>query len=76
MGVPPTRKRLEALWGARSVEFYGCTEASLHAGGYSCPVALLPDGEVATHLMEDVAVWSSSIRRARSRYLSASAGSP
>lgn len=57
MGVPPTRKRLEALWGARSVEFYGCTEASPHAGGYSCPAALLPDGEVATHLMEDVAVW-------------------
>jgi phenylacetate-CoA ligase len=57
MGIAATRKRLEALWGARSVEFYGCTEASPHAGGFSCPAALLPDGQVATHLMEDIAVW-------------------
>ena len=26
-----------ALWNARIVEFYGCTEASPHVGGYSCP---------------------------------------
>lgn len=57
MGIPATRRRLEDLWGARSVEFYGCTEASPHAGGFSCPHAVLPDGQVATHLMEDIAVW-------------------
>lgn len=57
MGIPATRRRLEELWGARSVEFYGCTEASPHAGGFSCPAAILPDGQVATHLMEDIAVW-------------------
>jgi phenylacetate-CoA ligase len=57
MGIPATRKRLEDLWGARPVEFYGCTEASPHAGGFSCPHAVLPDGQVATHLMEDIAVW-------------------
>ncbi len=57
MGIPATRKRLEELWGARAVEFYGCTEASPHAGGYSCPHAVLPGGQVATHLMEDIAVW-------------------
>ena len=37
MGIRATRERLQELWGARLVEFYGCTEAAPHCGGYSCP---------------------------------------
>ena len=36
LSVPATRERIQELWGARMVEFYGCTEASPHVGGYSC----------------------------------------
>ncbi len=57
MGIKPTRERLEDLWKARLVEFYGCTEASPHTGGYSCRSPERADGSVATHLMEDVQVW-------------------
>jgi phenylacetate-CoA ligase len=55
-GIPSTRKRIEELWGARMIEFYGCTEVSPHCGGYSC---LASDrGELVTaHLMEDIQVW-------------------
>jgi phenylacetate-CoA ligase len=56
-GIPATRERLEDLWGAKVVEFYGCTEASPHSGGYSCPAAVRPDGTVQTHLMEDFQIW-------------------
>jgi phenylacetate-CoA ligase len=56
VGIAATRERLTSLWGARLVEFYGCTEASPHCGGYSCEAALA-DGGVASHLMEDVQVW-------------------
>jgi phenylacetate-CoA ligase len=56
-GVPATRARLENLWNARIVEFYGCTEASPHVGGYSCPASDAPGAPVTTHLMEDVQVW-------------------
>lgn len=56
-GVPATRERLEKLWNARIVEFYGCTEASPHVGGYSCPQSDAPGQPVTTHLMEDVQVW-------------------
>src|SRR5262249_34103424 len=52
-----TRQRLEELGGARLVEFYGCTEASPHCGGYSCPASDRGGGPVTTHLMEDVQVW-------------------
>ena len=55
--IPHTRERLQDLWGARVVEFYGCTEAAPHVGGYSCPAAEAPGRPVATHLMEDVQVW-------------------
>jgi phenylacetate-CoA ligase len=55
-GISNTRRRLEALWGARVVEFYGCTEASPHAGGFSCPAGDAP-AEPFAHLMEDVQVW-------------------
>jgi phenylacetate-CoA ligase len=56
-GIPNTRARLENLWGARLVEFYGCTEASPHAGGYSCPASGDDPRCVTAHLMEDTQVW-------------------
>ena len=56
LAVEATRRRIEKLWGARIVEFYGCTEAAPSAGGYSCP-ATQPGAVAATHLMEDVQVW-------------------
>ena len=57
MGIAATRTRLEALWGARLVEFYGCTEAAPHCGGYSCASSVAADGSVASHLMEDIGIW-------------------
>ena len=33
--VAATRELIQDLWGARMVEFYGCTEASPHVGGFS-----------------------------------------
>ena len=57
MGIDRTRERLEALWGCRAVEFYGCTEVSPHVGGYSCPWSVRPGEPVSTHLMEDVQIW-------------------
>jgi phenylacetate-CoA ligase len=56
LGIEATRERLATLWGARIVEFYGCTEASPHCGGYSC-AASVSDGQVSSHLMEDVQIW-------------------
>jgi len=58
LSIAPTRARIEALWDARLVEFYGCTEASPHVGGYSCQ-ALERGGPVATHLAEDIQVWET-----------------
>jgi phenylacetate-CoA ligase len=56
MGIDSTRKRLEALWGATLVEFYGCTEASPHVGGFSCPYSTR--GRIPfNHLLEDVQIW-------------------
>lgn len=57
LSVDATRARIEELWGARMVEFYGCTEAAPHAGGFSCEASLAPGAPVATHLLEDVQVW-------------------
>jgi phenylacetate-CoA ligase len=57
MGIASTRERIQDLWGARLVEFYGCTEASPHVGGYSCPASQTPGQPVTTHLMEDVQIW-------------------
>ena len=56
-GIDGTRRRLETLWNARLVEFYGCTEVSPHCGGYSCPASDRGPGPVTTHLMEDVQIW-------------------
>jgi phenylacetate-CoA ligase len=57
MGIAATRRRLEEVWDARLVEFYGCTEAAPHCGGYSCEAAVAADGSVASHLMEDIGIW-------------------
>ncbi len=54
-GIEGTRRRLEELWNARLVEFYGCTEVSPHCGGYSCEASAR--GPITAHLMEDVQVW-------------------
>ncbi len=59
MSVPATRTRIQDLWGARMVEFYGCTEAAPHVGGFSCPASQSADGPVTTHLLEDVQVWET-----------------
>jgi phenylacetate-CoA ligase len=56
LGIEATRERLARLWGARIVEFYGCTEASPHCGGYSCAESVTARG-VSSHLMEDVQIW-------------------
>ncbi|MEE2760143.1 MAG: AMP-binding protein [Pseudomonadota bacterium] len=56
-GIGNTRKRLEELWGARLVEFYGCTEVAPHCGGYSCPASDDGTGPVTSHLMEDFQIW-------------------
>jgi phenylacetate-CoA ligase len=57
LSVDATRERIEELWGARMVEFYGCTEAAPHAGGFSCPASRPADGPLSTHLLEDVQAW-------------------
>ncbi len=56
-GIANSRRRLEQLWGARLVEFYGCTEVSPHCGGYSCAAVGDGDRPVFAHLMEDIQVW-------------------
>jgi phenylacetate-CoA ligase len=57
LAIEATRRRIEELWNARIVEFYGCTEASPHVGGYSCPAQQRGTSPAATHLMEDVQIW-------------------
>ena len=56
MGINRTRERIEDLWGCRTAEFYGCTEVSPHAGGFTCPYSEAGD-QVFTHLMEDIQIW-------------------
>jgi phenylacetate-CoA ligase len=57
-GVEGTLQRIQDLWGATALEFYGCTEASPHCGGYSCPE--YQTGDVPfIHLMEDIQVWET-----------------
>src|SRR5262249_8522616 len=56
-GVEGTRRRLEALWSARLVEFYGCTEVSPHCGGDSCPAPDQGPGPGTSHLEEEVQIW-------------------
>jgi phenylacetate-CoA ligase len=58
LSIESTRQRIEELWDARLVEFYGCTEIAPHVGGYSC-YALKQGGQVATHLAEDIQIWET-----------------
>jgi phenylacetate-CoA ligase len=56
--IPSTRERIQALWAARIVEFYGCTEAAPQAGGFSCRHS--QDGDTPfAHLMEDTQIWET-----------------
>lgn len=57
-GVAGTLERIQQLWGATTVEFYGCTEAAPHCGGYSCPEYQSGE-EPFIHLMEDIQVWET-----------------
>lgn len=57
-GVAGTLERIQDLWGAKSLEFYGCTEASPHCGGYSCPEYQEGD-EPFIHFLEDIQVWET-----------------
>jgi phenylacetate-CoA ligase len=57
-GIEGTLRRIQELWGAMSLEFYGCTEASPHCGGYSCPEYQKGE-EPFIHLMEDIQVWET-----------------
>jgi phenylacetate-CoA ligase len=59
LAIEATRRRIENLWNARIVEFYGCTEASPHVGGYSCPAQTRETWPAATHLMEDIQIWET-----------------
>ncbi len=57
LSVASTRERIQDLWDARMVEFYGCTEAAPFAGGFSCEASQPAGGPVSTHLHEDLHVW-------------------
>ncbi len=57
IGVAATRERIADLWGARPIEFYGCTEAAPSAGGFSCPASHVAGSPAATHLLEDTQIW-------------------
>ncbi|MDA1101157.1 MAG: AMP-binding protein [Proteobacteria bacterium] len=59
MAIGPTRKKLEDLWGARLVEFYGCTEAAPQAGGYACAATGQDKDGYFLHLMEDIQIWET-----------------
>lgn len=72
-GIPATRAMLEQTWQAELHEFYGCTEASPAAGGYTCREAAANKGSAMTHLMEDAQIWeivdSSTLAPAREHEL-------
>lgn len=57
-GIPGTKNLIEGLWGAKIMEFYGCTEASPHCGGYSCPEAQTSD-DAFLHLLDDIQIWET-----------------
>jgi phenylacetate-CoA ligase len=58
IGVPSTRARLEATWGAELHEFYGCTEAAPTAGAHTCAeVAAVKDEPPSLHVLDDTHIW-------------------
>lgn len=50
--LPGTRARLEALWGARVHDDFGCTEVAMSPLGYSCEADQESEGR-SPHLLED-----------------------
>lgn len=55
--VPATKARLEALWGAKVNDDFGCTEVAMSPFGYTCQEQVArTDGQVDVHLMEDAYV--------------------
>jgi len=57
-GISATKKRIEELWDAEFPEFFGCTEVSPTAGGYTCGDEVRQkERPVAEHLMEDIQIW-------------------
>lgn len=56
--IDGTLDKIQSTWGATALEFYGCTEASPHCGGYSCPEYQAGDLP-AIHLMEDIQAWET-----------------
>jgi phenylacetate-CoA ligase len=59
LAIGPTREKLQDLWGARLVEFYGCTEAAPQAGGYTCEATGQGEDGYFLHLMEDIQIWET-----------------
>ncbi|WP_416915751.1 MAG: phenylacetate--CoA ligase family protein [Roseicyclus sp.] len=57
-GVAGTIEKLQSLWAATAIEFYGCTEASPHCGGYSCPEYQSGERNFI-HLMDDIQLWET-----------------
>jgi len=58
--IAATKRRTEALWNCELHEFYGCTEASPTAGGYTCQYQVTrKDGPVCDHLTEDIQIWET-----------------
>ena len=56
--IPATKARIEDLWKARIVDFYGCTEASPTPGGYTCrEESEQNERPTNPHLMEDIQIW-------------------
>jgi len=52
--VPATKRRIEALWGAKLHDNFGCTEVAMTPFGYSCAWEVEQDDRpMNTHLMED-----------------------
>ncbi|MBT4687817.1 MAG: AMP-binding protein [Rhodospirillaceae bacterium] len=59
MAIDPTREKLEDLWSAKLMEFYGCTEAAPQAGGYACAASGAGEDGHFLHLMEDLQIWET-----------------
>lgn len=56
--ISSTRERIQNLWNAKIVEFYGCTEAAPQAGGFSCRFSQTGK-EPFAHLLEDAQIWET-----------------
>lgn len=53
--VPATKRRLDALWNAKSFDFFGCTEVGMAMLGYTCePQAAYAEQPISPHIPEDM----------------------